>query len=124
MVRKNLGRILLVRDQQEQPFVQVNADRSIWIKWQRVAAISTGWRKMLMSFWSRTGQIAWRFSLLDCVAATVKTAASTKLPTTPAALGYWSTGDRDRMSTRLVQLGGSSRKARVAAANSGEMKML
>jgi hypothetical protein len=32
MVRKNLGSILLVRDQQEQPFVQVNADHSIWIK--------------------------------------------------------------------------------------------
>jgi hypothetical protein len=32
MVRKNPGLFLLIGDQQEQPFVQVNADRSIWIK--------------------------------------------------------------------------------------------
>jgi hypothetical protein len=56
MVRKNLGRILLVRDQQEQPFAQVNAYRSIWIKLQRLAAIGTGWRPMLMSFRTRTRQ--------------------------------------------------------------------
>jgi hypothetical protein len=49
MVRKNLGVFSSSGDQQEQPFVQVNADRSIWIKWQRVAAISTGWQPMLMS---------------------------------------------------------------------------
>ena len=32
MVRKNLALFLLIVDQQEQPFVQVNADHSIWIK--------------------------------------------------------------------------------------------
>jgi hypothetical protein len=32
MVRKNPGRFSSAGDQQEQPFVQVNADRSIWIK--------------------------------------------------------------------------------------------
>jgi len=32
MVRKNLGLFSLSADQQEQPFMQVNADRSIWIK--------------------------------------------------------------------------------------------
>jgi len=32
MARKILAAILLVRYQQEQPFVQVNTDRSIWIK--------------------------------------------------------------------------------------------
>jgi hypothetical protein len=50
MVRKNLGLFSSSGDQQEQPFVQVNADRSIWIKQQRLAAIRTGWREMLMSF--------------------------------------------------------------------------
>jgi hypothetical protein len=32
MVRKILGRFSSSGDQQEQPLVQVNADRSIWIK--------------------------------------------------------------------------------------------
>jgi hypothetical protein len=32
MVRKNLDLFLSSVDQQEQPFAQVNADRSIWIK--------------------------------------------------------------------------------------------
>jgi hypothetical protein len=32
MVRKNLELISSSGDQQEQPFVQVNADHSIWIK--------------------------------------------------------------------------------------------
>jgi hypothetical protein len=50
MVRKNLGLFSSSADQQEQPFIQVNAHRSIWIKWQRLAAVSIGWRKMLMSF--------------------------------------------------------------------------
>jgi hypothetical protein len=50
MVRKNLGLFSSSGDQQEQPFVQVNADRSIWIKWERLAASSSGWRTMLMSF--------------------------------------------------------------------------
>jgi hypothetical protein len=57
MVRKILGLFSSSADQQEQPFVQVNADRSIWIKYQRVAAISIGWHTMLMSFWRRAGQI-------------------------------------------------------------------
>jgi hypothetical protein len=34
MVRKSPGLFSSSGDQQEQPFVQVNADRSIWIKWQ------------------------------------------------------------------------------------------
>jgi hypothetical protein len=50
MVRKNPVLFSSSGDQQEQPFVQVNADHSIWINWQRLAAISTGWRTMLMSF--------------------------------------------------------------------------
>ena len=49
MVRKNPELFSASGDQQEQPFVQVNAYRSIWIKWQRLAAISIGWRPMLMS---------------------------------------------------------------------------
>jgi hypothetical protein len=53
MVRKNLGLFSSSGDQQEQPFVQVNGHRSIWIKWQRLAAISIGWRPMLMSFQAR-----------------------------------------------------------------------
>ena len=53
MVRKIPGLFSSSGDQQEQPFVQVNADHSIWINWQRLAAISTSWRTMLMSF--RTG---------------------------------------------------------------------
>jgi hypothetical protein len=32
MVRKNLGLVSSPRDQQEQPFVQVSTDPSIWIK--------------------------------------------------------------------------------------------
>jgi hypothetical protein len=32
MVRKNPGLFSSSGDQQEQPFAQVNADRSIWIK--------------------------------------------------------------------------------------------
>jgi hypothetical protein len=32
MVRKILGLFFSSGDQQEQPFAQVNADRSIWIK--------------------------------------------------------------------------------------------
>jgi hypothetical protein len=43
MVRKNPELFSSSGDQQEQPFVQVNAYRSIWIKWQRLAAISIGW---------------------------------------------------------------------------------
>jgi hypothetical protein len=50
MVRKILGLFSSSGDQQEQPFVQVIADRSIWIKWQRLAATSIGCRTMLMSF--------------------------------------------------------------------------
>ena len=50
MVRKILDPFLSSGDQQEQPFVQVNADRSIWIKKQRMAGTGTGWRAMLMSF--------------------------------------------------------------------------
>jgi hypothetical protein len=49
MVRKTRGVFSSSADQQEQSFVQVNADRSIWIKEQRLAAISSGWRKILMS---------------------------------------------------------------------------
>jgi hypothetical protein len=57
MVRKILGLFSSSGDQQEQPFVQVKGYRSIWIKWQRVAAISIGWRTMLMSFRTKIGQI-------------------------------------------------------------------
>jgi hypothetical protein len=57
MVRKNPELFSSSRDQQEQPFVLVKADRSIWIKWQRVAAISIGWRTMLMSSQARIRQI-------------------------------------------------------------------
>jgi hypothetical protein len=57
MVRKTLGRFSSSGDQQEQPFAQVNADRSIWIKWQRMAATGIGWRPMLMSFRRRIRQI-------------------------------------------------------------------
>src|SRR6266545_3623221 len=57
MVRKNLGLFSSSGDQQEQPFVQANVYRSIWIKWQRVAAISNGWRTMLMSFRKRIRQM-------------------------------------------------------------------
>ena len=57
MVRKTLGLFSSSGDQQEQPFAQVNADPSIWIKSQRVAASSTGWRLMLMSFRARIRQM-------------------------------------------------------------------
>jgi hypothetical protein len=57
MVRKIWGLFSSSGDQQEQPFVQVNGDRSIWIKWHRLAAISIGWRPMLMSSQPRTRQI-------------------------------------------------------------------
>jgi hypothetical protein len=50
MVRKNWGLFSSSDGQEEQPFIQVNADRSIWINWQRVAATGTSWREMLMSF--------------------------------------------------------------------------
>jgi len=53
MVRKNLGLFSSSGDQQEQLFVQANAYRSIWIKSQRLAAISTGWRPILMSSQAR-----------------------------------------------------------------------
>jgi hypothetical protein len=56
MVRKILGVFSSSGDQQEQPFMQVIAYRSIWIKLQRLAAIGTGWRPMLMSFRTRTRQ--------------------------------------------------------------------
>jgi hypothetical protein len=55
--KENSGLFSSSGDQQEQPFVQANADRSIWIKWQRVAGTGTGWRKMLMSFLARSRQI-------------------------------------------------------------------
>jgi hypothetical protein len=42
MVRKDLGLFSSSGDQQEQPFMQVIAYRSIWIKQQRVAASSIG----------------------------------------------------------------------------------
>jgi hypothetical protein len=57
MVRKNWGLFSSSGDQQELPFVQVNIHRSIWIKWQRLAAISIGWREMLMSFEAESRQI-------------------------------------------------------------------
>jgi hypothetical protein len=57
MVRKIRGLFLSSSDQQEQPFVQVNEDHSIWIKWQRLAASSTGWRTMLMSFRAGSRQV-------------------------------------------------------------------
>jgi hypothetical protein len=38
MVRKNLELFSSSGDQQEQPFVQANADRSIWIEWQQLAS--------------------------------------------------------------------------------------
>jgi hypothetical protein len=50
MVRKIWGLFSSSGDQQEQPFVQIDADRSIWIKWHRLAASSTDWQAMLMSF--------------------------------------------------------------------------
>jgi hypothetical protein len=50
MVRKTRGVFSSPADQQEQPFAQVNEHRSIWIDWQRLAASSTGQRRMLMSF--------------------------------------------------------------------------
>jgi hypothetical protein len=56
MVRKILGLFSSSGDQQEQPFAQVDADRSIWIKEQRLAAIGIGWRTMLMSFRARIRQ--------------------------------------------------------------------
>jgi len=56
MSRKTLDLFSSSGDQQEQPFVQVNADHSVWIKKQRLAAINTGWHAMLMSFEVRTGQ--------------------------------------------------------------------
>jgi hypothetical protein len=40
--KENLGLFSSSGDQQEQPFAQVKADRSIWIKWQRLAVISIG----------------------------------------------------------------------------------
>jgi hypothetical protein len=49
MIRKNPGLFSSSGDQQEQPFAQVEAHRSIWINWQRLAASSIGWRPMLMS---------------------------------------------------------------------------
>jgi hypothetical protein len=57
MVRENRGVFSSSGDQQEQPFVQVNEHRSIWIKWQRLAAISIGWRTMLMSFRAKIRQM-------------------------------------------------------------------
>jgi hypothetical protein len=57
MVRKKLELFSSSADQQEQPFVQVNTDPSIWIKWQRLAAISTGWQPMLMSSRARIRQM-------------------------------------------------------------------
>ena len=53
MVKKKLGLFSSSVDEQEQPFVQVIADRSIWIWEQRLAAVSTGWCTMLISFGSR-----------------------------------------------------------------------
>jgi hypothetical protein len=53
MVRKIRGLFSSSVDQQEQPFVQVNADRSISIKQQRLAAIGIGWRAMLMNSQAR-----------------------------------------------------------------------
>jgi hypothetical protein len=58
MVRKNLALFSSSGDQQEQPFVQVIAHRSIWIKQQRLAATGTGWRPTLMSFRARIRQIS------------------------------------------------------------------
>jgi hypothetical protein len=57
MVRKNLGLFSSSGDQQDHPFVQINGDHSIWIKWHRLAATGTGWRAMLMGFQARIRQI-------------------------------------------------------------------
>jgi hypothetical protein len=57
MVRNIQGLFLSFGDQQEQPFVQANADHSPWIKWQRMAVVSTGWRPMLMSSGREAGQM-------------------------------------------------------------------
>jgi hypothetical protein len=57
MVRKILALFSSSADQQEQSFMQANADHSIWINWQRLAAISTGWRPMLMSSEARIRQM-------------------------------------------------------------------
>ena len=43
MVRKNLGLFSSPGDQQKQPFMQVNAYHSIWIK---VAATSSSWHRL------------------------------------------------------------------------------
>jgi hypothetical protein len=53
MVRIILELFFSSGDQQEQPLGQVNADPSIWIEQQRVAATGTGWRPMLMSSQAR-----------------------------------------------------------------------
>jgi hypothetical protein len=58
MVRKNPELFSSSGDQQEQPFVQVNADRSMWIKQQRLASVSTDWRLMLMSFGAESDKLA------------------------------------------------------------------
>src|SRR5262245_29057819 len=50
MVRKILSQFPWATEQQEQPFVQVTAHRSMWTEWQRLAASGTGWHTMLMSF--------------------------------------------------------------------------
>jgi hypothetical protein len=62
MVRKIRRLFSSSGDQQEQPFVQVNADHSIWISKQRLATSSTGWRLMLMTFKARIRQIDWLVS--------------------------------------------------------------
>jgi hypothetical protein len=62
MVRKIRKLFSSSGDQQEQPFVQVNADHSIWISKQRLATSSTGWRLMLMTFEARIRQIDWLVS--------------------------------------------------------------
>jgi hypothetical protein len=64
----HLGLFSSFGDQQEQPFMQVNADRGVWIKWQRLVAISIGWRPMLMSSETRTNEPARLWDLLGPIA--------------------------------------------------------
>ena len=83
MVRKNLGLFSSSADQQEQPFVQANAYRSIWIKSQRLAAISTGWRIMLMSFRRESDKLTDASLVEACSAHRVALARTLSFQTLP-----------------------------------------
>src|SRR4029453_8210859 len=78
--KENPEAILLVRCPPGTAVVQVNADRSIWINWQRLAAIGIGWRTMLISLGRESDKLTGP-SLVEACSAKGSEHSSRRRPT-------------------------------------------